>query len=242
VAARINSVRIPDEIKYVLDSIASAIPKYATLKEDGISLRGLSEAQSLAVSWFKIFSSVDEIIENLNMTLGDLERLSKDHRRFGDKNPITRYQLLVRTFFYEYSRFQDLFERYTHWWVKQGMMTKAERRELMEAFYAQQELPIVLRNVLLHGSFSWAGQITHELTILESAEYFGFEVKHRKTGKVLAWDDHLSPLCNRVGEALTEAGRGMQVFWSMSAAEGVYALIAEGKLKKAKRPFRPKHS
>lgn len=239
--AQIHSVRIPDEIKYLLDSILSSFPKYAIMHEDGIALRGLSKAQSLALSWLQVFGEVDEVIGNLNMTLADLERLSGDHRHFADKNPVTRYKLLVRMFFYEFSRFEDLFKRYTHWCVKQGLLTKEKRKELVNLFYVRLELPFKLRNVLLHGSFSWTGQITPELAILESAEHFGHEMKHKETGKKLSWEDHLSPLCDKTIEDLAETGREMQIFWSMSAAEGVRTLIAEGKLKKAQRPFRPKH-
>lgn len=121
------------------------------------------------------------------------------------------------------------------------MFTKKQRRNLLDDFYKKLELAILLRNVLLHGSYSWAGHISPEIVILESAEHFGLEVK-KKTGEKLSWADHLSPLCVHLASSFIALGKEMQVFWSMTAAEAVYALVKDGKLRKAKQPFRPKRA
>ena len=122
----IEHVRIPDEIAFALASVSKRWPKIATLKEDGsVELRTLKPQERVALDLLPLVGYVDEIIDNINFVMADLSQLAADARAFGDRHPFSRYKLLVRTFFYEYGRFEDAFGHYTLWFQKRG--TSARR-------------------------------------------------------------------------------------------------------------------
>lgn len=234
----VDSVRWPDEFRYALASISSNFPKHATLEGAEIVLSGLSAKQSLVMSLFPILSEVDEVLTNLNLAMGDLERLRDDPWAFSDSNPFDRYKFVMRLWLYEFARFEDLFGYYTLWLEKRRRITKDERKQLRAEFYTQNETLIRMRNVFAHDKAEWAGHVTMEMGLLAALDAAGMSVAD-KEGKRLSWLDQMAPLCSRVLPQLLEAGQGMRVMWSMLMAELAAGLVEDGLLEKATVPFAP---
>lgn len=235
---KINKIRWPDEFRYAMNSIAENFDHHAEMKEgqSGITLNGLSSEQTLAFDIFMIGSEADEIIENLNMAISDLERLSENAKSFLDRNPFNRFKLLVRIFFYEYGRFEDIFAHFTQWKMRGSLMTKGERKVHRQAFYKNYEEVIKTRNVMMHDITSWEAQCSTEISILGGLELVGKAVID-KSGKQLTWDDHIGPLCKKTLPMMHAMGTNMQYFWNMEMADLALSLVKGGHLKKASKPY-----
>jgi hypothetical protein len=149
---RVNRIRWPDEFRYALNSVAENFAQHAEMADDlgSIKLKDLSPRQVLAHDIFTLASEADEIIGNLNMTMCDMERLRQNARAFQDRNPFDMFQFLVRMYFYEYGRFEDVFGYFTQWKQKRGLMTKEERKTHRQAFYEAYQDAIKTRNLMLH--------------------------------------------------------------------------------------------
>jgi hypothetical protein len=234
----IDSVRWPDEFRFVLRSVSENFGKHAKPDGEGVLLTGLSTVQNLAMSLFHVISEVDEVIVNLNMVTADLGRLGKSAKAFGDANPFTRYKFLMRMWLYEFARFEDLFGYYTLFLEKNKLLTKQERKQAREEFYKANEPFIRMRNVFAHDAATWEGHVTTEIGLLAAADQVRMAIKD-KDGKLLTWDDHIAPLCARMLPNLFEAGREMRITWSMLMAHLALQLVESGVLEKARRPFEP---
>lgn len=237
----IDSVRIPDEFRYALRSVSENFANHAEMDPDsnGITLKGLSPEQSLAHSVFILTSEVDEVIDNLNIVMRDLERLSQNARCFHDSNPFNRFQFLFRMFFYEYARFEDLFSYFTKWQQDQGLLTKTERKESRDAFYTAFEDAFRIRNVLSHDAIEWR-QCTVEIGLLQALEATG-QMAIDASGKAVTWEEHLSPLCKKFAEAFLNIAHPMRTFWNMVLAHLALAFVEQGRMQKAAKPFDVEH-
>jgi hypothetical protein len=240
---RINSIRWPDEFRYALNSVAENFDKYAEASDDlrTISLKGLSPQQTLAYDVFTIGSDADEVIANLNTVMGDMERLGEDARAFHDRNPFDRFQLLLRLYFYEYGRFEDVFGYFTNWMQQRSLITKAGRKFEREAFYNTFEYAIKTRNTMLHAATDWRSHCSAEIAILQGLEAIGKSAIDA-SGKELTWNDHIGPLCSDTLPTLLAMGQHMQVFWNMQAAHLALSLVDTGQLPKAPRPYVGPHA
>ena len=236
----IEHIRVPDEILFPMNSLCERFPEVATLKADGgLKLRNLMPAEKVALDVLPIIGYVDEIIDNINLVISDLEQLAADARAFGDRHPFNRYKLIVRTFFYEYGRFEDAFGYYTLWFQQRGHISKGERRELRHSFFAEMEDLVKIRNVCLHDEPNWSKSITPEVIILDGMDLFQVEVRNRK-GELLQWESHLGPLCLKMKDSFYARTAAMRTTWNMLFAHAVKALVDQGKLQQAKRRFIPK--
>lgn len=181
-------------------------------------------------------AEADEVIQNLNMTMSDMERLGKNAKFFDDRNPFDRFQFLVRMYFYEYGRFEDVFGYFTKWKQERGLMTKDERKAHRQVFYDCFEYAIKTRNLMLHDGVDWKEQCSPEIGILQCLEAIG-HVAIDAAGKQLAWDEHIGPLCDRTLPVMLAMGQHMQVFWNMEMAHLALALVEGGQLPKATKPY-----
>ena len=235
---RVSSIRWPDEFRYALNSISENFPAHAELSDDHktIHLRGLSPEQCLAFDIFMLTTEADDVISNLNMVMSDLERLSETASAFGDRNPFSRFQFLVRMFFYEYGRLEDAFGQFTLWKQRQNLLTKAERKAEREAFYKYFEAAIRTRNLMMHDAVSWEQQCSLELGLLQGASTVGHRVVDRE-GVELEWDAHIRPLCERTLPMLLVMAQEMQVWWNMQMAHLALTLVEGGRLTRATKPY-----
>lgn len=237
----LEPIRFPDEFKFAIGSILSNFKKHASMDNSGITLNGLSAEQSLANAVFQLVSDADEVLKNLNMVISDLARLEERAKTFKDRNPFQRYKLLLRMYFYEYSRFEDIFGHYTHWKQHKGLLTKAERKQERHAFYQAFEPAIRTRNVMMHDAITWEDQCSVPIALLQGLEATG-QMAVDADGKRLSWDDHIAPLCQRTLPSLLSMGQQMRVVWNMELAHLALELVNRGMLTKATKPYVGPHA
>ncbi|WP_052494138.1 replication endonuclease [Nitrosospira sp. NpAV] len=110
-----------EEISYPtehLGSLKRAMPLImAAIERDGlpiesglIDLGAVDKGLDVALFFFYWVSETNEIIENINAVLTDMRELPTNYA-FLRGSPKTRYYLLVRTFFYEFYRFREIYHQ-----------------------------------------------------------------------------------------------------------------------------------
>src|SRR4051812_8869866 len=124
----VEGIRIPDEILFLIDGVLTRFPSIASTEKNGVSLKNLTEEERLALDFVEIPGIVNEIFQNINLIMSDLGLLAASASCFKDNHPFRRYKLLVRTFFYEFCRFEDAFGYYTIWMQRKKFITKPQRR------------------------------------------------------------------------------------------------------------------
>jgi len=237
----IDHVRLPDEILFAVNSICERFSTIASLADDGgFTLSGLTPGEQVALDFVALPGLVNEIIDNINIVISDLGVLAKSARAFGDNHPFRRYKLLVRTFFYEFGRFEDAFGYCTLWMQRRKFITKPERRSMMHDFYSAMEPMVKVRNICLHDEPSWSKHVTPEIAILKGLDLFGLQAVDG-SGKTLEWEPHLAPQCNQMQSVIYTATSEMRTTWNMHFADCAKHLIKDGKLKPASRRFTPKN-
>lgn len=237
----IEHIRIPEELKFALGGICDRFPKIASLSDDaGIALTGLTAEEQLALDFLRVSAPVDEIIDNINMVSADLEALGRSARCFGDNHPFRRYKLLVRTFFYEFGRFEDVFAYYTLWLQRRRHISKEQRKSMRNDFYEAIKPMVKVRNVCLHADPDWDKHVTPEIAILKSLDLFGLQVAD-KNGEALRWEPHLEPQCTQMCAMIEVATSEMRTTWNMHFAGCAEELIRDGKIKPATRRYLPKN-
>jgi len=237
----IEHVRIPDEVRSALAAISDRLPKIASINEDNsIKLSGLSREEQLALDFLDVLGPVDEIIDNINIISADLEALGDSARAFGDNHPFRRYKLLVRTFFFVFGRFEDVFACYALWLQRGKYVTKEQRRKMCDDFYGALKPMIKVRNICLHSAPDWSRHVTPEIAILKGLDLFGLHAVDRN-GELLKWEAHLKPQCAEMCDMIEIATSEMRTTWNMHFAECVALLIADEKLKPATRKYVPKN-
>lgn len=237
----IEHVRVPDEIRFAAKSVCERFPKIASLAPSGeITLKKLTPVEKVALDFILLPGLVDEIIDNINIVLSDLEVLGASARAFSDNHPFRRYKLLVRTFFYEFGRFEDAFGYCTLWMQRRGYITKSERRAMRDDFFHSMEPMVKIRNICLHDNPDWSKHLSPEIIILKSLDLFGLQVED-KQGETLKWEPHLGPQCKQMQSMIYTATSEMRVTWNMHFSECAQYLIKDKKLKPSPRRFTPKN-
>lgn len=234
---QLKPIKWPDEFREIFSSIANHFHKNANFSDNGlIRLEGLSPNQSSVLSLLSVISEVDDVNENLSLAMSDIDRLAKYPIIFGDSDPFKRYKFLVRMWMYEYARYEDLFGFYTLWQEKRGLLTRAERKAAREEFHQANKPLIRIRNILAHDSYSWESHHSSKhLTLLGALQTSGMRAID-KDGKVLRWEDHISPLCESMLPWLYECGQSMNLMWDLQMADLARKLIDRGELSKSTAP------
>ena len=239
-SSEVEHVRVPDEVRFVLNRICEKFADRAILTDDGLAIRDLTEEEDLCTAFVTLSGYVDDIIDNINMVMSDLGLLAESSGAFEDNHPFRRYKLLVRTFFYEFGRFEDAFGYYTHWLQRNNLLTKQERRSQMHDFHEQLKPLFVARNICRHDEPTWKPDVSPEIAILEGLDMFGLAARD-KAGAPLEWDAHLRPLCEERVQSFFTFTADMRTTWNMLLATAAEYFIKQGKLVHARKPFSPKN-
>lgn len=229
----IEHIRVPDEIKFLANGICNRFPKIASKEGNNLSLADLSDEEVIAMKFIYISGLVNEIIDNVNIVMSDLLALSKSVRAFNDRHPYNRFKFLVRTFLYEFGRFEDAFGYYTQLLMNLGYINKKDRKTLMHDFYNEIEPVIKMRNAGLHDDIDWSRTTTPEVRILQSLDLFGLKAID-SSGEALKWEQHVGSICLNKHDLFQILTSDMRTRWNMLFATAVGFLIDSGRLKKAR--------
>ena len=176
------------------------------IETGSIKLGRLDPKLDVAYFFFGWVSEANDIIGNLNLTIGDLRSLPRVHATLGG-SPWVRYQLLVRTYFHEFYRFRELQNTALAAAVKRGYAARSELKVARRAFHDAVEEAIELRNSIVHASLTWKGQEHFDLNLASIFYNRGQTLICKDTGKEFAVDDALSRACEEMADALVYEGR-----------------------------------
>lgn len=198
----------PDELKKALIPIGKLIIEEMASQPDWDYKTGnlpTPDFPNHLNAYFDIWAflmDINEIIENMNLVLSDLKILRDDPKRFqkhiaGD--PVVRYKLLARTYFYEFFRFKECFNIFMARLRKTGLVNSTHAKEIRTFFYTVFEPALNIRNTMTHNRFLWSGEGYQKLCVTLSAESIGGAIIDKKTG---AKFDKIKILSDLTGDAI----------------------------------------
>jgi hypothetical protein len=209
----LEDIRIPTGIHTLLRQINEEIGKQGFVQKEGrLFLPPLTKKQKMAFTFFVLSGEVGEVIENLNMILTDLDYLCENPRLFAlDRSPLKRYKLLFRSFFYEFSRFEDIFGYFMMWLERLKIISREDRKALRNDFYEMVKPMVKIRNTMLHESFSvtMEGIFPEEIYALEAAEGIG-RMLIQADGTVIDWKTIMSPVFVEHRDILFQEGSAVR--------------------------------
>jgi hypothetical protein len=212
----LEDIRIPTGIHTLLRQINEEIGKQGFVQKEGrLFLPPLTKKQKMAFTFFVLSGEVGEVIENLNMILTDLDYLCENPRLFAlDRSPLKRYKLLFRSFFYEFSRFEDIFGYFMVWLARLRVISRKDRKTLRDRFYAMVKPMVNIRNTMLHDLFSTAmeGIFPQEIFSLEATEGIG-RMLIQANGTVIDWKAITSPVFVEHRDALFQEAGALRDYW-----------------------------
>lgn len=228
----LDQLMVPDRIKALLIQIGMKVVKHGKMEDDGTVTIGsrLTQKQRVAKSLLSLVCAVNEVLENMNLVLADLDRLAENPAAFNDENPFRRYKTLVRFYFYEFGRFEDLHAFYLLFLQNVGQISKSERRSFRHKFFESVEPMIKIRNAMLHDSVEWTGHISPEIVMLLGAEFERKALINITTGERLTWRKAMKPLIESKRPLLYQGASQMRTLWNMLIANCTYSLIQTKKI------------
>ncbi len=228
----ISKIEIPDVVSKRLgelnDKIVEAI-RSGGFDGKTIDIGVLPSDLAFLKTFFFLIAEVDESLQFLNLCLMDLDKLKSDPEVFPGSDPFQRYKLIVKSYMYEYARFEDIFGYLLIFLERNSYLTKKERKNVRDEFYEQIKPMVKIRNTIAHDSYGWEDHMTMEITMLRSAQTCGMALVDKKTGSKLSWAGELGKLIDEKRPMLLAEGRGMRTFWSMLIADLTHRFVMEEK-------------
>ncbi len=201
-----------EELKQLVPLVLNSVEREGLPIESGVfNVKGVDDNLDLALFFFYWITEINEIIENLNLTLADLRALPKTYLILKG-SPKARYYLLVRTYFYEFYRFRESHHKAVKAATNRGFIKRNEVSEIRNSFHKAFEHTIDLRNILVHGSPVWKGEKHFNLSLVFGAWELGYALKSIETGEVWDIETVLKEVCDDIANTLREEGNRMSTF------------------------------
>lgn len=228
----LEHVQCPEEIKKRLAQINQEMKEHGRIEDEGVIIPKLTEEQTIALVLFRLIGEVNELIDNLNIVLSDLGRLAAYSPLFSMYGtPLKRYKLLLRSFFYEFSRFEDLHGYFLKMMEELGKVSKQDRQAMRASFYDRIKPMLDTRNRMLHGLTAGLEKcVPPEAFLLEFAENFQYIPVRQSDKTIVTWKDILSPVCVKNRTDLFEVANGVREYWNMFFTDLSSVLAQKGKL------------
>ncbi|WP_341232502.1 hypothetical protein [uncultured Methylophaga sp.] len=185
----IESLTFPKELVSVLsgfnNKILSSLENDGTPIESGIFSIGKLEGDDLFVYTIFIWcTSINEIIDSLNLVINDLISLPDNYLKWSGA-PETRIYLLVRTYFNEFFRSREVFTEILHGLKSQGKLTKEEVKSIKSSYHIAVEGMIATRNRFVHSSPGWKGKDHFDLVLVEANREKGMSLASEEIRDIL---------------------------------------------------------
>lgn len=180
----------PEEYKPILctfnDKMLESLNTNGLPIESGtIGLGKLNDSELLVYLFFLWHSSTNESIDNMNITLADMQELGKNYFIFRG-SPKVRFYLLIKTFFNEIYRIRDMLNQFLSGLQKLGKIKKTEIKGARAEFSEIFDKSIEIRNSLVHGHPTWKGKGHFDISLVLGAAETGHALVDKETGKI--WD------------------------------------------------------
>lgn len=184
----IGEIPYPDEhveeLKRVIPLLVESMERNGLPIDSGIiNIRNIDDGLGLPLFFFHWIVESNGVIQNLNIVISDLRDLPHKYALLSG-SPRLRYYLLVRTYFYEFYRFREIFNQAVRALQVGGYLKKSEVPEIRKTFHEAFEHTIEIRNAMVHGSFIWKGEKHFNLNVVGGAMELGRGLKSEDTGEV----------------------------------------------------------
>jgi len=210
--SHIPQLELPEETRKSMGFLNKKATKYLrsfdfeTDEFDTIHLGVLSKYEEILfahISWY--FRSV-EVIESLNIILADLSLFCKSPYLF-DGSMFDRTQLLVRTYFNEFYRSRDSWQRYIQKVKRLGAISDEDVKNARNDYKQLHGNAIKMRNNLLH-AFTTSGEPMDNLwiTLIETAIDQGGYIVDKKTKELITVEGHLNNYLTKTLPPLVNIG------------------------------------
>lgn len=217
ITAHITKIAFPDEllpsVRRLNDLILECINEKGVPVDSGffdLDSDQIDESLDLALFYIRWISSVNEVINNLNIVLEDLISLPSKYFLFPGL-PDDRYYLLLRTYFHEFYRFREIHNRIVKESAMRGIIKKSQVDSHRKEFHTAFKEAIELRNTLVHATPIWTGKQHFNLALHGMAVKNGFGLKDVKTGEMCDIKNALEDACEHVFVILQDEGHRMSV-------------------------------
>jgi hypothetical protein len=208
IECKISILETPEELGKALVPIGKLLTEEMALNQDwdyktgNLPMPELPRPLNIYFDIWALINDINEIIDNMNLVLGDLKILRDDPKYFqkylsGD--PIVRYKLLARTYFYEFFRLKECFNDFLARLRKTGLLNSQDVKEIKSDFYKEFETAIKVRNTMIHNRYLWPGEGHLKLFVTLSAESIGGALVDKETGAIF---DKIKMLSDLSGEAI----------------------------------------
>jgi hypothetical protein len=167
-----------------------------------------SKEEQVGFALAQFVVEMDELLINLNLVIGDLRRLGNSPRSFS--HPDDRYLLLIRTYFYEFGRADDLYNKLMAALVKAGFMRREHASELRRMFYEKHRQMFEIRNVNTHLQLV-IPKDSQTLLMVGALEGDGrWQMVDPKTNEPMSVQGELRKVCPARAEGFTRAARSLR--------------------------------
>lgn len=213
IAEEIEKISFPQEyiedLKRVNPLMLDALERDGIPIESGVFKLGKVDKETdVALSFLYWISDINEIVGNLNIVLSDLRALPL-HYILLKGSPKARYELLVRTYFYEFYRFRETHNKFVKVAENRGFIEKKEVPKLRNLLHDVFKNVITLRNALVHGDPVWKGKEYVDLLLVDSAWENDMVLQHAETGKIRSFAETLQDLCQSTADDFRTEGNRM---------------------------------
>jgi hypothetical protein len=204
----IPQIAYPKELRFELqeinDRIVTSLKKEGTGSIEagqGIPLGPLPRRLDVMFTFFLWIADTNEILDNLNITLSDFRALAEQCLLFS--NHRKRVYLILRTFFYEFFRAKEVFNKFTKELLRLGLLQKGDVSPLRAEFAKAFKAVISVRNQLVHARFGWPERENVDLIIVSAANEFGCSVVKKDYEREFQMREALISLYNKYVPTLT---------------------------------------
>jgi hypothetical protein len=184
-----------------------------SLKSDGppldfepINLGKIPKELEVPLHFFLWISEINEVIESLNIVISDLRILGDSYFMF-KVSPRKRFYLLVRTYFHEFYRIREIFNRNIRVLEARGFLKKEDTKQIRKIFLEAFKETFDIRNTIVHRTINWRGRGHFDLTLIDMAEELGFVLKNKKSGRIASLKDALNRLCYEMSKTFLREGQ-----------------------------------
>jgi hypothetical protein len=161
-----------------------------------------------------LVADVDDAIANLNIVLGDLDKLGLGPFSFGDADPLLRFKFLLRSENAEFGRLTECFNQYLNFCGSAGELSQLEQRNLKALF--GERLGLLIDTTEADVTAIWRGTERDHIRFHRGAGYLlsRSEAARRNPVAVVDWDKVLLPRIRRRRRVIFDTGMRLAVVWA----------------------------
>lgn len=215
----IPNIEAPESLKTILrsvvDKMTDAIINKGIDLETGeipfpIGNKTLDKDEFIAFVMFDWITDINEVIDNFNIVISDIGMLTKLDANF-EGSPYRRFHLLLRTYFYEFYRLREIFNRFVKTLKINNVIDKESANNIKATFHDAFKVSIQIRNNLVHTRVNWKGKKHQYLNLAWVSDRIGYLLLDKKSLEIITLQDAIKNIANDYIEILANEGNRIRL-------------------------------